>query len=93
MPHRLTAWFERAHRTQAHPDDQGGAHAATTHLIEHGHRRIGFIGDTLSIATTASRLDGYRAALADAATSLAVPAESGNSVWRTSARRFLQTQT
>jgi LacI family transcriptional regulator len=47
-------------------DDLGGAQAATTHLIEHGHDRIGFIGDTLSIATTARRLEGYRAALADA---------------------------
>jgi LacI family transcriptional regulator len=47
-------------------DDLGGAHAATTHLIEHGNDRIGFIGDTLSIATTARRLEGYRGALADA---------------------------
>jgi LacI family transcriptional regulator len=39
---------------------------ATAHLIEHGHRRIGFIGDSSSIATTAGRLDGYNAALADA---------------------------
>jgi LacI family transcriptional regulator len=46
-------------------DDLGGAHAATTHLILHGHDRIGFIGDTLSIATTTRRLEGYRAALAD----------------------------
>lgn len=47
-------------------DDLGGAHAATTHLIRHGHDRIGFIGDTLSIATTSRRLEGYRAALVDA---------------------------
>jgi LacI family transcriptional regulator len=47
-------------------DDHGGAYAATAHLIEHGHRRIGFIGDSPSIATTMARLDGYRAALADA---------------------------
>ncbi len=47
-------------------DDLGGAHAATTHLITHGHHRIGFVGDTLAIATTARRLEGYRAALADA---------------------------
>jgi LacI family transcriptional regulator len=47
-------------------DDHGGGYAATTHLIEHGHRRIGFIGDSYSIATTAGRLDGYYAALADA---------------------------
>ncbi|HEX5906203.1 MAG TPA: LacI family DNA-binding transcriptional regulator [Propionibacteriaceae bacterium] len=47
-------------------DDHGGGYAATAHLIEHGHRRIGFIGDSSSIATTAGRLNGYNAALADA---------------------------
>ena len=47
-------------------DDQGGAYEATRHLIEHGHRRVAFIGDSLSTATTARRLEGYRAALADA---------------------------
>jgi LacI family transcriptional regulator len=47
-------------------DDLGGAETATTHLLEHGHRRIGFIGDNLSIATTARRLKGYHAALAHA---------------------------
>jgi LacI family transcriptional regulator len=46
-------------------DDHGGGYAATAHLIEHGHRRIGFIGDSSSIATTAGRLEGYNAALAD----------------------------
>jgi DNA-binding LacI/PurR family transcriptional regulator len=25
-------------------NDRGGGYAATAHLIEHGHRRIGFIG-------------------------------------------------
>jgi LacI family transcriptional regulator len=48
-------------------DDVAGAEMATAHLIRHGHRRIGFIGDNLSIATTARRLEGYQAAL-DAAT-------------------------
>lgn len=47
-------------------DDRGGGYAATAHLIEHGHRRIGFIGDSSSIATTARRLEGYSAALVDA---------------------------
>jgi LacI family transcriptional regulator len=47
-------------------DDLGGAREATAHLIQHGHRRIGFIGDTLSIATTARRIEGYRIALAEA---------------------------
>lgn len=47
-------------------DDLAGAEMATTHLVKHGHRRIGFIGDNLSIATTARRLEGYHAALANA---------------------------
>ena len=47
-------------------DDHGGAYAATTHLIEHGHRRIGFLGDSVAITTTLRRLEAYRAALADA---------------------------
>lgn len=47
-------------------DDAGGARKATTHLIGHGHRRIGVVGHSLSITTTARRLDGYRAALTDA---------------------------
>jgi LacI family transcriptional regulator len=47
-------------------NDRAGGYAATAHLIEHGHRRIGFIGDSASIATTAGRLEGYRAALVDA---------------------------
>jgi LacI family transcriptional regulator len=47
-------------------DDRGGAYEATQHLLQHGHRRIGFVGDSLAIATTARRLEGYRAALADA---------------------------
>jgi LacI family transcriptional regulator len=44
-------------------DDHGGAYHATEHLIGHGHRRIAFIGDSLATATTARRLEGYRAAL------------------------------
>lgn len=44
-------------------DDRGGARVATEHLIRHGHRRIAFIGDTLDIATTKNRLEGYRDAM------------------------------
>ncbi len=36
------------------------------HLIAHGHRRIGFIGDQPRIHTAAERLRGYRAAMDDA---------------------------
>jgi LacI family transcriptional regulator len=56
----------KIHADSVVEDDLGGAREATAHLIEHGHRRIGFIGDTPSIATTARRLEGYRMALAEA---------------------------
>ncbi len=47
-------------------DDHAGAYTATAHLIEHGHRRIAFVGDTLDVPTTRNRLAGYQSALADA---------------------------
>ncbi|MFB2556935.1 LacI family DNA-binding transcriptional regulator [Herbiconiux liangxiaofengii] len=47
-------------------DDRGGAREATAHLIGHGHRRIGFLGDAVSAPTIAARLEGYREALAEA---------------------------
>ncbi|GAA4344928.1 LacI family DNA-binding transcriptional regulator [Angustibacter luteus] len=47
-------------------DDHAGAHQATTHLVGHGHVRIGFVGDDASIPTTSGRLAGYRAALDEA---------------------------
>ena len=74
----LAAWMDRTHIVfvDRQPvgvsadsfleDDASGAQLATAHLIEHGHRRIGFIGDDLSIPTTRHRLAGYRAALSEA---------------------------
>jgi LacI family transcriptional regulator len=47
-------------------DNVGGARQAVRHLLEHGHRRIGFLGDLLSIATAADRLRGYTEALESA---------------------------
>ncbi|MFC0598566.1 LacI family DNA-binding transcriptional regulator [Streptomyces palmae] len=44
----------------------GGSRAAVAHLIAHGHRRIGFIGDRPGIHTAAERLRGYRTAMAEA---------------------------
>jgi LacI family transcriptional regulator len=44
-------------------DNYGGACAATEHLLAHGHRRIGFLGDLLTIATARERLRGYLRAL------------------------------
>jgi LacI family transcriptional regulator len=43
-----------------------GARMAVEHLLAHGHRRIAFVGDDLSVSTARERLSGYRAALADA---------------------------
>src|SRR4029453_6391785 len=36
---------------------------AVVHLLERGHRRIGFLGDLLSISTAEERLRGYTHAL------------------------------
>jgi LacI family transcriptional regulator len=47
-------------------DDRRAAFDAVSHLIEHGHRRIAYVGDTPAIPTSAARLRGYRDALASA---------------------------
>jgi LacI family transcriptional regulator len=47
-------------------DNYGGARDGVAHLIAHGHRRIGFVGDMPRIHTAAERLRGYRAAMEDA---------------------------
>ncbi|TJZ44092.1 LacI family transcriptional regulator [Streptomyces piniterrae] len=47
-------------------DNFGGAQDAVAHLIAHGHRRIGFVGDQPRIHTAMERLRGYRAAMAAA---------------------------
>ena len=46
--------------------NEDGARLAVGHLLEHGHRRIAFVGDDLSLSTARERLAGYRDALADA---------------------------
>jgi LacI family transcriptional regulator len=45
-------------------DNHGGARAAVEHLLELGHRRIGFLGDRPDVHTAAERLRGYRETLA-----------------------------
>ncbi|MFC4589665.1 LacI family DNA-binding transcriptional regulator [Sphaerisporangium corydalis] len=44
-------------------DNVGGARSGVAHLIAHGHRRIGFLGDDATIFTAKERLRGYRQAL------------------------------
>ncbi|MFI6288272.1 LacI family DNA-binding transcriptional regulator [Streptomyces sp. NPDC051018] len=47
-------------------DSFGGARAGVAHLIAHGHRRIGFVGDQPRIHTAVERLRGYRTAMEEA---------------------------
>jgi LacI family transcriptional regulator len=47
-------------------DNVGGAHRATRHLLNLGHRRIGFVGDSEILTTVQERLAGYRLALDEA---------------------------
>src|SRR4051812_3364695 len=47
-------------------DHAGGARAATAHLLEAGHRRIGYLGDRRAIHSAGERLRGYTEALAAA---------------------------
>jgi LacI family transcriptional regulator len=44
-------------------DNVGGARSATRHLLGLGHRRIGLVGDSDTLATAQERLAGYRQAL------------------------------
>lgn len=46
-------------------DDVGGAYRGTRHLIEAGHRRIGYLGNVLSVFTGQRRFSGYERALAE----------------------------
>jgi LacI family transcriptional regulator len=47
-------------------DDRLGAHLATRHLIDLGHRRVGLVGGPGYASSARNRLDGYRQALAEA---------------------------
>lgn len=40
-------------------DNRGCAARAVSHLIEHGHRRVAFVGDDTSLFTARERLAGY----------------------------------
>lgn len=57
-PRKLTASFV------AH-DDTGGTRLAISHLLDHGHRRIAFAGDSQSVPTTARRRTTYELTLFD----------------------------
>jgi LacI family transcriptional regulator len=44
-------------------DNRGGAIAAVEHLLAFGHERIGYLGDSLTVATSVQRFEGYERAL------------------------------
>jgi LacI family transcriptional regulator len=47
------------------PDEVLGGYTATKHLLEIGHRRIGFVNNVDPIPATFGRLEGYKQALAE----------------------------
>ena len=47
------------------PDDETGGYDATIHLIEHGHRRIGYIREENIYPADPARFAGYQRALAE----------------------------
>jgi LacI family transcriptional regulator len=46
-------------------DNRNGAHRAIAHLLSHGHRRIGYLGDHRNIWTLQERYAGFCEALSD----------------------------
>ena len=46
-------------------DDEGGAHAATSHLIRQGHQRIALLAGPPDTSTGQGRIQGYRKAVAE----------------------------
>jgi LacI family transcriptional regulator len=44
-------------------DNQAGVCRGVAHLIAHGHRRIGYLGDLMTITTAAERHQGYESEL------------------------------
>ena len=47
------------------PDEMGGGRLATETLLEHGHRRVGFVNVAAREPAPLGRLEGYRQALAN----------------------------
>ena len=52
--------------TNVESDDLAGSYAATSHLLELGHKRIAFLAGPLGSPWAHERLEGYRRALRDA---------------------------
>ena len=58
------------HAPVVNTDNRAGTRAAIDHLVELGHRRIGFITGLLDVESGRDRLEAYRAGLEDAGMSV-----------------------
>jgi LacI family transcriptional regulator len=70
IDHAAPAFFSRLA-----VDDEEGGYQATRHLLEHGHRRIGFVGGPLDITPVRLRAAGWRRALQEAGAAAGSEAE------------------
>lgn len=65
----LVAFLRQPRRSKLHvvcADNRAGGIVAARHLIEAGHRRLGFIGGPRTASTSEARLRGFRDAAAEA---------------------------
>lgn len=74
-------------------DDEGSARAATRYLIDHGHKRIGFIAGASEYNLSGWRVDGWNAAMTEAELSTDGLLEQGDFTYSSgehAARRLLE---
>src|SRR6201994_978112 len=62
-------------------DNIGGTRTGVAHLIQHGHRRIGFIGDHAPIYTASQRQHGYQHAMEGAGPGSGRPRPASSPPW------------
>ncbi len=84
-------WDDSDHHCWVDVDGAAGTADATTHLIEQGHRSIGYLGWPESSNLGEDRLSGWRAAVLDAGLPILEPSRSTNDLAqaRSAARRLL----
>lgn len=58
--------LESADTDAVYDDNEAGSATLTRHLLEHGHRRVAFVGGIMTESSGAERLAGYRHALTEA---------------------------
>jgi LacI family transcriptional regulator len=75
-------------------DERNGGYLATRHLLELGHRRIGCVVRTGDLTSSATRVEGYRAALAEVGLPLAerliTESDFGYAAGAAASRRLLE---